>query len=83
MWCVNRDGPWMLARARRTVLAPLSTARPSLLPPAAVTLKATEWAWGIVKSRCVEPEEPPLPAFEDPILAGVRGRGERGVDLNR
>ena len=31
--------------ARKLVLAPLADARPDLLPPAAVTLRATEWAW--------------------------------------
>jgi hypothetical protein len=68
----------ILAKARRAVLVPLAAALPSLLPPGAVTLKATEWAWGIARSRCVEPQlagnpgaagaGAALPPFEDPIL---------------
>jgi len=45
----------VLAAARKLVLVPLADARPDLLPPAAVTLRATEWAWGVARSRCVDP----------------------------
>ena len=58
----------ILAKARRLVFAPLAAKYPSMLPSSAVTLKATEWAWSIARSRCVEPfADPPLPTFEDPI----------------
>lgn len=76
----------ILAKARRAVLVPLAAARPSLLPPTAVTLKAAEWAWGIVRSRCVRPEVA-LPPFEDPVVGArpdcvvvLAAAGEVSVD---
>ena len=66
---------FVVAAARRRVLAPIAADRPELLPidPSLLTLRAVEWAWAAARS-CVEPApvpgEPPA-TFEDPA------RGER------
>ena len=64
---------FVVAAARRRVLAPIAADRPELLPidPSLVTLRAVEWAWAAARS-CVEPAPVPGESPRDVRRSGGR-----------